>query len=117
MKEKASRLTTAPEHDGSGVRSAIPSHASDKTNILARLRRMEGQVRGVQKMVEEDHPCLDILTQISAIMAAARAAGLLVLEEHIRGCVMGSCQHGHLEQEEVLTELTAAIERFSRSIA
>ncbi len=68
-------------------------------------------------MVEEDQPCLDILTQISAIMAAARAAGLLVLEEHIHGCVMGACQHGHSDQEEVLTELTAAIERFSRSIA
>ncbi len=89
--------------------------ANDKTKILARLRRMEGQVRGVQKMVEEDQYCLDVLTQLSAIISAGRTAGLLVLEDHIRGCVLGTCEHGHTDKEEMLTELTAAIERFSRT--
>ena len=56
---------------------------------MARLRRMEGQVRGVQRMVEEDQYCLDVLTQLSAIIAAARQTGLLVLEDHVRGCVLG----------------------------
>ena len=91
------------------------SYASDKQKILTRLRRLEGQVRGVQKMVEEDQYCVDVLTQLSAIIAAARTTGLLVLEDHIRGCVLGTCGHGHANQDEVLAELTEAIERFTRS--
>ncbi len=91
------------------------SYAADKDKILARLRRMEGQVRGVQKMVEQDQYCVDVLTQLSAIIAAARAAGLLVLEDHIRGCVLGTCQHGHNDREDILEELTEAIERFTRT--
>jgi DNA-binding FrmR family transcriptional regulator len=91
------------------------SYAADKQKILTRLRRLEGQVRGVQKMVEADQYCVDVLTQLSAIIAAARTTGLLVLEDHIRGCVLGTCGHGHANQEEILTELTEAIERFTRS--
>ena len=91
------------------------SYAADKDKILARLRRMEGQVRGVQKMVEQDQYCVDVLTQLSAIIAAARAAGLLVLEDHIRGCVLGTCGHGHNDREDILEELTEAIERFTRT--
>lgn len=97
----------------SDTRSTSYSH--DKAKILARLRRMEGQVRGVQKMVEEDQYCVDVLTQLSAIIAAARNTGLLVLEDHIRGCVLGTCRHGHENQEEIVSELTGAIERFTRS--
>jgi CsoR family transcriptional regulator, copper-sensing transcriptional repressor len=78
---------------------------------------MEGQVRGVQRMVEEDQYCLDVLTQLSAIIAAARQTGLLVLEDHVRGCVLGS---GHaqdeIDREELLTELIGAIDRFGRSV-
>ncbi|MCC6791497.1 MAG: metal-sensitive transcriptional regulator [Thermomicrobiales bacterium] len=91
------------------------SYAADKERILNRLRRMEGQVRGVQKMVENDQYCVDVLTQISAIVSAARGVGMLVLEDHIRGCVMGTCGHDHEDQEAVLTELTQAIERFTRT--
>ena len=91
------------------------SYAEDKAKIQTRLRRMEGQVRGVQRMVEEDAYCLDVLTQLSAIISAARAAGLLVLEDHIRGCVLGTCQHGHQDREELLAELSEAIERFTRT--
>jgi CsoR family transcriptional regulator, copper-sensing transcriptional repressor len=93
------------------------SYAHDKAKIMARLRRMEGQVRGVQRMVEEDQYCLDVLTQLSAIIAAARQTGLLVLEDHVRGCVLGS-DHGHdeIDREELLTELIGAIDRFGRSV-
>jgi DNA-binding FrmR family transcriptional regulator len=91
------------------------SYAHDKAKILARLRRMEGQVRGVQRMVEEDRYCIDVLTQLSAVIAAARQTGLLVLEDHVRGCVLGTCRHGHEDQEEIVEELTEAIERFTRS--
>ena len=92
------------------------SDATDRAKILARLRRMEGQVRGVHKMVEEDQYCLDILTQISAITAAARSVGLLVLEDHVRSCVMGTCRHGRHDEEDLLGELSGAIERFTRSV-
>ena len=87
------------------------SYSHDKAKILARLRRMEGQVRGVQRMVEEDKYCVDVLTQISSIIAAARAVGLLVLEDHIRGCVVNAT-----DGEVMVTELTDAIERFTRSV-
>jgi CsoR family transcriptional regulator, copper-sensing transcriptional repressor len=92
------------------------SYAHDKAKILARLRRMEGQVRGVQRMVEEDQYCLDVLTQLSAIIAAARQTGLLVLEDHVRGCVMGSEHADDIDREELLTELVGAIDRFGRSV-
>jgi DNA-binding FrmR family transcriptional regulator len=91
------------------------SYANDKAKILNRLRRMEGQLRGIQKMVEEDQYCVDILTQLSAVISAARGTGMVVLEDHIRGCVMGTCGHNHEDQEEVLAELTQAIERFTRA--
>lgn len=89
------------------------SYATDKAKLLARLRRIEGQVRGVQRMVEEDQYCLDVLTQLSAIIAGARATGLLVLEDHIRGCVVGA---GPDDREAALDELTEAIERFTRTV-
>lgn len=89
------------------------SYAKDRTKILARLRRLEGQLRGVQKMVEEDQYCVDVLTQISAIIAGARASGLLILDDHIRGCIVGTCRHGHQDQEAMVEELSEAIERFT----
>ena len=99
-----------------GARRTSTSYAHDKAKILARLRRMEGQVRGVQRMVEEDRYCLDVLTQLSAIIAAARQTGLLVLEDHVRGCVLGSEHADEIDREELLTELIGAIDRFGRSV-
>ncbi len=89
------------------------SYTHDKAKILARLRRIEGQVRGVGRMVENDQYCVDVLTQMSAIIAALRTTGLLVLEDHVRGCVMGA---GPDDREAILDELTSAIERFTRSV-
>lgn len=91
------------------------SYAADKDKILLRLRRMEGQVRGVQRMVENDQYCIDVLTQISAIMAAARQVGVLVLEDHIRGCVLGHADHDQEHKQEMVDELMQAIERFTRT--
>ena len=91
------------------------SYAADKAKIQARLRRIEGQVRGVQRMVEEDKYCVDILTQLSAIIAATRQTGLLVLEDHVRGCVLGD-NHGE-DREALVSELTDAIERFTRNVS
>src|SRR4051812_6861550 len=89
------------------------SYADDKDKILNRLKRLEGQIRGLQKMVETDQYCIDVLTQLSAVISASRQVGMLVLEDHIRGCVLGA--HGHAEQEEKLSELTQAIKRFTRT--
>jgi DNA-binding FrmR family transcriptional regulator len=89
------------------------SYGEDKAKILARLRRIEGQVRGVHRMVEEDKYCIDILTQLSAIIAGCRATGLLVLEDHIRGCVIHATA---TDQDAMVDELMTAIERFNRSL-
>lgn len=89
------------------------SYGEDKSKILTRLRRIEGQVRGVAKMVEDDKYCIDILTQLSAIISSSRNVGLLVLEDHIRGCVVNAAPE---DQDERLTELNQAIERFVRSV-
>jgi len=107
----------ASDSDGQSASRTSTSYAHDKAKIMARLRRMEGQVRGVQRMVEEDQYCLDVLTQLSAIIAAARQTGLLVLEDHVRGCVLGS-EHAQdeIDREELLTELIGAIDRFGRSV-
>jgi CsoR family transcriptional regulator, copper-sensing transcriptional repressor len=106
-----------PQASGRRVSRTSTSYAHDKAKIMARLRRMEGQVRGVQRMVDEDQYCLDVLTQLSAIIAAARQTGLLVLEDHVRGCVLGS-EHSkdEIDREELLTELIGAIDRFGRSV-
>src|SRR6266566_8306437 len=63
------------------------SYAADKDDLLKRLRRMEGQVRGLQQMVADDRYCLDVVQQINALTAAAREVALIVLEDHLRGCV------------------------------
>jgi CsoR family transcriptional regulator, copper-sensing transcriptional repressor len=89
------------------------SYAADKVRILNRLKRIEGQVRGLARMVEDDKYCIDVLTQISATTSSLRAVGLLVLEDHIRGCVVNGDPEN---QEETLEELNRAIERFVRSV-
>lgn len=89
----------------------VDSYRHDKERILARLRRMEGQVRGVHRMVEEDKYCVDVLTQLSSIIAAARGIGLVLLEDHIRGCVINAD-----DKEASIQELTDAIARFTKSV-
>ena len=100
-------MTEAHDH------STHPSYAEHKSRIQTRLRRLEGQVRGVQRMIDDDAYCVDVLTQLSAIIAAARGVGMLVLEDHIRGCVVGAPIE---ERDERIDELTQAIERFTRTV-
>jgi DNA-binding FrmR family transcriptional regulator len=89
------------------------SYAEDKVRILNRLKRIEGQVRGIGRMVDEDKYCIDVLTQISASMSSLRSVGLLVLQDHIRGCVVDGDPD---DREATLDELNRAIERFMRSV-
>ena len=84
-----------------------------KDDLLKRLRRVEGQARGLQRMVEEDKYCIDILTQISAMTRALQSVSLGLLEEHLGHCVAGAIEHGGPEAEAKLAEANAAIARLS----
>ena len=68
----------------------MPGYAANKGPLLKRLRRVEGQVRGVERMVEEDRYCIDVLTQITAAQAALDKVALELLDDHARHCVLGS---------------------------
>ena len=89
----------------------MPAYSATKPQILARLKRIEGQTRGVQKMVDEDRYCIDVLTQISAIQAALDKVALGLLDEHAHHCVMGA--EGD-ERRDKTDELMAAVGRFMR---
>ena len=87
------------------------SYAKDKDALLKRLRRMEGQVRGIEQMVEDDRYCLDIVQQVQALTAAAREVSLMVLEDHLRGCVHDAMQEneGDAAVKEMVTVLGKAL--------
>ena len=87
--------------------------ARDKEKIQNRLRRIEGQVRGVQRMVDEEAYCVDVLTQISSIVSAMEKVGSILLKDHVEHCVRESIEKGE-EADEKIEELTSAVERFLR---
>ena len=82
---------------------------------LKRLRRIEGQVRGLQRMVEDDTYCIDILTQVSAATRALQAFSLQLLDEHLAHCVVEAAQRGGVEADDKVREASAAIARLVRS--
>ncbi len=86
-------------------------YSATKDQLLTRLKRIEGQVRGVEGMVEDERYCIDVLTQISAVQAALDKVALGLLDEHARHCVMGA--EGE-KQEERTTELMGAVARLMR---
>ncbi len=93
----------------------MPGYSDHRDEILRRLRRVEGQTRGLQRMVEEDVYCIDILTQISAATRALQAVAISLLEDHLGHCVADAVKRGGSERDEKLREATAAIERLVRS--
>ncbi len=84
-------------------------YTASKDQLLARLRRIEGQVRGIEKMVEDDRYCIDVLTQISAIQAALDKVGLGLLDGHARHCMHEGAAEGRAD--EMATEMMAAVGR------
>lgn len=90
-------------------------YSKDKEAHLKRLRRIEGQVRGLQRMVEEDVYCIDILTQVSASTKALQSFALQLLEEHLRHCVADAAARGGDEIDAKVEEATAAIARMLRA--
>lgn len=89
------------------------SYEKNKDDLLARLRRIEGQVRGVQKMIEEDRYCIDLLTQLAAIKNATHKVALSVLESHTRGCVADAISQ-HESENEKIDELMEVIRQFTK---
>jgi len=103
MKEKQESVTNNPQGED--------THAhAHKKSVLGRLARIEGHVRAVRRMVEQDVPCPDVLIQIAAVRSALNAAGRLILEDHVRGCLIDAAQEG--EFEEVFNDLKNSLDKF-----
>jgi DNA-binding FrmR family transcriptional regulator len=85
----------------------------DHKRLIARLNRIEGQVCGIRKMVEEDRSCMDVLKQIAAVSGAVRGVGMLVLEDHLRGCVSDALQGGR-KNEAAIGDVVTIFDKFAR---
>ena len=95
--------------------NGAPGYAANKEQVLKRLRRVEGQVRGLQRMVHEDTYCIDVLTQVAAATKALEAVALSLLEDHLGHCVADAIQLGGDEADAKVKEASAAIARLVRS--
>ncbi|KMO70680.1 metal-sensitive transcriptional regulator [Mycolicibacterium chlorophenolicum] len=95
--------------------TAVHGYSAQKENYAKRLRRIEGQVRGIAKMIDEDKYCIDILTQISAVNSALQSVALGLLDEHLGHCVTHAVEAGGAEADAKLAEASAAIARLVRS--
>ena len=92
--------------------STTRGYSATKDQLLKRLRRIEGQVRGVQGMVDDERYCIDVLTQISAVQAALDKVALGLVDDHMRHCIVGG--HAKREPEEMTDEVMAAFARLMR---
>ena len=99
----------------SATEHAVPGYHADKDALIKRLHRIEGQVRGLESMVEHDRYCIDILTQIAAVGTALEAVAVKILDEHVNHCVAGALASGDEEvAAEKSRELLDAVHRFAR---
>lgn len=103
-------MTNTPHAESAGH-----GYISEKDRYLARLKRIEGQARGIHRMIDEEAYCIDILTQISSITSALNNVALSLLDDHVRHCVTRAVQTGGPAAEEKLTEAADAIARLVRS--
>jgi CsoR family transcriptional regulator, copper-sensing transcriptional repressor len=90
-------------------------YSSNKADHLARLRRIEGQTRGLQRLIEEDTYCIDVLTQIASVTKALQSVAVRLLDEHLHHCVAGAVASSSGEGAAKITEATKAIERLLKS--
>jgi DNA-binding FrmR family transcriptional regulator len=100
---------------GTNPASVVPGYTDTKDAHLKRLRRIEGQVRGIARMVEQDQYCIDVLTQVSAATKALQAVALGLLDEHLTHCVVDAVAAGGDERDARLKEASDAIARLVRS--
>ena len=103
-------MTTPTDHTG-----AHHGYITDKDKYLNRLKRIEGQARGISKMVDDEKYCIDILTQISALTSALQAVAVGLLDDHLKHCVVDAARLGGDEADIKIKEATAAITRLVRS--
>jgi DNA-binding FrmR family transcriptional regulator len=94
---------------------SVRGYTMEKDDYLKRLRRIEGQVRGLQRMVDEDVYCIDVLTQISAVQSALRSVAVGLLDQHLHHCVQGAAQDDPEGSGALIDEATRAIERLLRA--
>jgi DNA-binding FrmR family transcriptional regulator len=95
--------------------TAAHGYSTNKDNYAKRLRRIEGQVRGIAKMIDDDKYCIDVLTQISAVNSALQSVALGLLDEHLGHCVTQAVSEGGDEADKKLAEASAAIARLVKS--
>ena len=98
-----------------GYTAGVPGYDMNKDDLLRRLRRIEGQVRGIAQMVETDRYCIDVLTQISAATKALQSVAVGMFDDHLRHCVADAVAQGGDDADVKLTEATAAVERLLKS--
>ena len=103
------------EHAAPADHAEHHGYTGDKDAYLKRLRRIEGQVRGIARMVDEDVYCIDILTQVAAVTKALEAVSLRLLEDHIGHCVVDAARRSPEKGDEKVREASAAIARLVRS--
>jgi DNA-binding FrmR family transcriptional regulator len=94
---------------------ALYGYHENKEHVLGRLRRVEGQVRGLERMVEEDAYCIDILTQIAAANSALKKVAVELLEDHLRHCIAEGTEASGREREAKVVEASAAIDRLFKA--
>jgi DNA-binding FrmR family transcriptional regulator len=91
-------------------------HGYDKATLIARLHRIEGQVRGIERMVEDDRYCIDVLTQVGAVKTALESLAFQLLTDHVNHCVAGALETGEADAaEEKSRELLDAVQRFAKT--
>src|SRR5437867_10168569 len=91
-------------------------YTKDKEALVKRLHRIEGQVRGIERMVEDDRYCIDVLTQIAAVNTALESLAFRILDDHVRHCVAGALQSGdEVDARAKTEELLEAVQRFART--
>ena len=93
----------------------MSSYSAEQDDLLKRLRRIEGQVSGISRMVADDRYCIDVLTQVSAVTKALQSVSLKLLDAHLAGCVVEAAKHGGPEADAKVKEASEAIARLVRS--
>jgi DNA-binding FrmR family transcriptional regulator len=96
--------------------STGPGYTENKAALIKRLHRIEGQVRGIERMLEEDRYCIDVLTQLSAVTTALESLAFRILDDHVQHCVAGALASGdEAEADRKSKELLEAVHRFARA--
>jgi CsoR family transcriptional regulator, copper-sensing transcriptional repressor len=91
----------------------MPSYMSDKDKILIRLKKMEGQLKGIRKMVEQDKYCVDVLNQLYSIIAGTQKVAAIIMKDHIQGCVKDAIVRND-HSDDYVNELVEVVERYTK---